>query len=89
MAFFPLHTVRGRMYELLKDGVPRTRAELITCLHDDLADPSAVYVHVSMMRKKVRKDGNDIVITQDKGVNYYRLVKLAPLVVPAKSQISS
>jgi DNA-binding response OmpR family regulator len=50
-----------RMLAILADGMPHTREELHTCINDDLADMHVVNVHISLLRRKLRPIGQDIV----------------------------
>jgi len=49
------------MLEVLKDGLPHDRGELHACLGDELAPFSAVRVHITYLRHKLRPKGQDII----------------------------
>lgn len=53
--------VEQRMIDLLADGMDHTRAELHTCLFDELAPLQAINGHITNIRKKIRHLGHDIV----------------------------
>lgn len=61
---------QARIIKMLADGMPHTRKELKTCLDDELAELGAVNFHVSILRKKLRPIGQDIVCELGAG---YRL----------------
>ena len=63
-----------RMLEVLSDGLPHTKEELHAC-----CGPSCVKnvrMHLSILRKKLRHKGQDIVCRFDKRVIKYQHVRL-------------
>jgi DNA-binding response OmpR family regulator len=68
--------IEGRVLEVLSDGLSHPRQELLDCLQDDQAARTALQMHVSRIRKKLRPQGQDIVC-EVKGYGiYYRHVRL-------------
>lgn len=70
--------VRKKMVELLSDGLPHTRQELHACLSDELGPLSNIRAHLSIMRKKLRTIGEDILCEFVGRKLHYRLVRLLP-----------
>lgn len=68
--------VESRMLDVLKDGGPHTRQELLACLNDDQAEVRNIYAHVSSIRKKLRVRGQDIVCEIRGYARFYRHVRL-------------
>ena len=61
---------------LLSDGQAHALSELHQCLPDELSALSAVYVHVSNIRKRLRLSGQTIVCEIANRRCYYRHVVL-------------
>jgi hypothetical protein len=68
--------VERKMLRVFSDGLRHTKGELFGCLNDDLARASAVWFHVSNLRRKLRPAGQDIVCELYKRRFYYRQVRL-------------
>lgn len=64
-----------RMLAVLGDGLAHPAGQLRACIEDELAGPSALHFHVSMIRTKLEKTGRSIVFRS----GGYRLVRLLPL----------
>jgi DNA-binding CsgD family transcriptional regulator len=60
-----------RMYSVLSDNLPHTKAELFTCLGDSFDDPKTVNVHLSRLRKKLEV----MLMTIEYGQSSYRLTQ--------------
>ncbi len=61
-----------RIYELLLPGLPLSMHELfVRCIDDELANMSVVKSHIAMLRRKISREGEDIVFRE----NAYRLVR--------------
>jgi hypothetical protein len=52
------------MLAVLSDGMAHTKAELHSCLPDELGSLDNVKVHVTNIRKKLRLKGEDILCTR-------------------------
>jgi DNA-binding CsgD family transcriptional regulator len=65
-----------RIVDLLSDGMPHKREELHACLSDDLASRTAVQMHVSNIRKRIRVRGEEIICEYYHRNLYYRHVRL-------------
>ena len=65
-----------RIIDLLSDGLPHTRADVIKCLKDHLADFNTLAVHMFNLRRKVRPCGQDILLVYRKGGYHYQYVIL-------------
>lgn len=51
-----------RIVDLLKDGMPHSKAELIACLWDEMGTIETVQVHLTKIRKVLRPIGQDILV---------------------------
>ena len=71
--------IKREIYSKLEDGLPKPRAELMTCLGDELSSPKTLYVHVCQMRQVLHAMGLTIAVVQLSGVNHYQMVKYVPL----------
>jgi hypothetical protein len=60
-----------RMMAILGDGQLHTRAELLPCLSDEMGCPTLLQMHISLLRKRLRPVGQDIM----NGQGAYRLVR--------------
>lgn len=60
-----------RMLNVLADGRCHSAQELHACLFDDLAPLSAIYFHVSNLRKVLQRQGEDIATVKQFGLLYY------------------
>lgn len=58
-----LRDVEKKILALLSDGQPHTKEEIHTCLWDECGSVNNVYQHISVLRKKLRPIGQDIVCT--------------------------
>lgn len=58
-----LTPTQTRIYNLLLDGMPHAKSELFALLDDELADANgtAVFKHVSEMRRVLGQRGEDVV----------------------------
>ena len=65
-----------RIMEVLSDGMYHTREELHECLNDDLCVLSRIQMHVSNIRKKLNRIGQDIICGLHRGKPHYRLVRM-------------
>lgn len=61
-----------RMWDKLKDGTPASKAELHTCLGDQMTPLSNIYVFIHSLRGKVEKQGLSIINRNGK----YRLTRM-------------
>lgn len=71
-----LPPVQRKMLALLADGKPHSREELQACLADDLGSVRNVAPHVSMMRRVLRPNGEEILCELVANRICYRHVKL-------------
>ena len=73
MNFTPTQT---KMLKVLDDGCRHTREELHGCLVDELGALSNIKTHISMIRKKLRPMGQDIICELNERTIHYRHVRL-------------
>lgn len=71
--------VQSAMLVILSDGGLHTLHELHSCLSDDLAAVTAVHYHLSIIRRELRRRGENIVchVGVDKVRRYQRVRVLA------------
>lgn len=65
-----------RMLAVLADGMPHAPADLLACLWDSQATIENVRSHLSLLRKKLRPRGQDVVAQTIHRRTYYRHVRL-------------
>lgn len=65
-----------RIIELLSDGLPHDRKEVLDCLNDRLANFNALAAAIMRLRPKVRELQQEIVTEYHKGCIAYRHVIL-------------
>lgn len=65
-----------RILNVLADGMPHLRIELLGCLHDELGDRTNLYPHLSRLRTLLRPQGQDIVCELQRRRVAYRWVRL-------------
>jgi len=70
-----LTATERRLFQMFSDGEPHTKAELITCLNDELADCHAMQLHLTRMRPKIREQGLLVVTQYISGRVHYRMVR--------------
>jgi hypothetical protein len=63
-----------KLYDLLADGEPHKRKELLA-LVDDQADPSALHKHMYRLRLKLKVEGEEIVAQSFGKYTAYRRVR--------------
>lgn len=71
--FTPTQT---RLLSILADGMPHTPEELLTCLDDPLSELINLQLHISLLRKKLRPAGQDIILEYIRRDRQYRQVRL-------------
>lgn len=74
----PYTPTQKRMLDLLGDGLPHTRQALHACLWDENGPLSNIWSHVSLLRKRLRPLGRDIVCEIVNRRICYRQVVLLP-----------
>lgn len=84
MEFTP---IQKRIIELLSDGMPHDRSEVLKCIGDPSADYLNLYPHISYLRSKLIQKNEWIVFESYKGAQMYRHVKLIAPVRPCDSPI--
>lgn len=84
MEFTP---IQQRIIELLSDGMPHDRSEVLKCIGDPLADYANLYPHISYLRTKLVQKGEWIVYEAYRGSLMYRHVKLIAPVRPCDTPI--
>lgn len=67
--------VERKMFDVLSDGRVHTLLELRGCLWDELSQNSAVYQHISNIRKKIAPNGLGVLQVGKNGNTAYRLVR--------------
>lgn len=66
-----------RLLDMLSDGKPHRREELYGCIDDELADVAkCLRVHLTHLRKKLRKLSQDVLCELHRGKPHYRHVML-------------
>ena len=65
---------QARMMQVLADGLPHKRSELIGCLYDTMGDAANVGVHITYLRRKLKAQGLNVICERTDKV-YYRLVR--------------
>lgn len=66
-----------RLLAVLSDGGPHTREQMMACLDDELADRSAIRVHLCRINKKLRVLHQEVVTrTAGQGGVRYQHVRL-------------
>lgn len=65
-----------RILAVLADGLPHSSEELLKCIGDDLSPSGNLRVHLSLLRKKLRPLGEDILCEYSYRTYSYRHVKL-------------
>lgn len=65
-----------RILALLSDGLRHERAQVFSCLDDELAGPTALDFHIATLRPKLRRKGQEIVMEMYNGGKHYRHVRL-------------
>lgn len=65
-----------KMLAVLSDGLPHSKAELHSCLHDDLGAVENIQIHLTNIRKRIRPKGEDILTQFIDRRLHYRLVRL-------------
>jgi hypothetical protein len=68
--------IQQRMIAVLSDGRPHTRKELHACLWDEKAKLSSICFHLSLIRSKLRTQGQDILCEWYNKSFHYRHVRL-------------
>ena len=79
-----------RILEVLKDGMPHKRKELIDCLQDEMADRIDLNCQLSLLRRKLRPIGHEIVCEYGQRMLWYRHVLLIgryQAMLPAESPL--
>lgn len=59
--------------QVLSDGRPHHKSELMQCLNDELSSPSAIFPHISLIRTKLRRRGEKIILIKDGKECFYQL----------------
>jgi len=65
-----------KIVNLLSDGLPHTREEVHDCLWDEEAPLTAIQMHISRIRAKIRPRGEEIVCELRHRTIHYRHVRL-------------
>lgn len=66
--------IQKRLMKVLKDGKLHTMDELFKCLEDDWGTRSNVRTHLTILRRKLRTLGKDVITELIRGCHYYRYV---------------
>jgi hypothetical protein len=67
-----------KIINVLSDGQPHQKRELQDCL-DELAEPNAIHVHVTLIRRKLRPVGEEILCVNRDGKSYFRHVRVVSI----------
>lgn len=65
-----------RILEVLGDGMPHSRSELMKCIDDPLSDYTCLNNQLSKIRRKIRPKAREIVCETVHRQTHYRLVGL-------------
>jgi hypothetical protein len=65
-----------RIVSKLSDGLPHSTVEMMLCLDDKLSDITCLRSHISILRRRLRPIGQDVVCQRIDGMSYYRLIRL-------------
>jgi DNA-binding response OmpR family regulator len=65
-----------RILALLSDGQPHAKTELLKCIDDELTDLTALRMHFTRIRRKIRPLGQDVICEFVKRQTMYRHVRL-------------
>lgn len=67
-----------RIIDLLSDGYPHHRLDLMKLLDDDMTSWKTLAVHVYNIRRKIRPTGRDVIteLVNPRAHPHYRLVRL-------------
>ncbi len=68
-------STESRLMNVLKDGEPHDRPELLACLLDSQATMDSIHIHLSRIRKKIRPLGHLILCEYINRKHYYRHVR--------------
>jgi len=68
--------IQRKILKLLSDGLPHRPAELQQCLYDTETSLAGVRVHLTLLRKKLRPNGEDIICEYINRSYRYRHVRL-------------
>jgi hypothetical protein len=71
-----------RIIDLLADGMPHERREVLACLKDEMATLNSLSVMIHRLRPKVRELGQEIVTEYRRGGYWYRHIILLSGRVP-------
>ena len=72
-----LTPTQQRLMDVLQDGKPHTKEELLAVMIDPLTDVRVMQIHLSNLRKRLRPNGLDVFSVSTKGWEHrYRLVRL-------------
>lgn len=69
MTFTP---TQRRLLEALQDGLGHSSKDLLGALNDTQADLNLLRVHLTLLRKRLRPRGQDVVCELRSGCAYYR-----------------
>ena len=64
------------LMDVLQDGKPHTKEELLAVMIDPLSSIDMVKLHICLLRKKLRPNGHDVLLDRKGYTNRYRLVRL-------------
>ena len=67
---------QARIFEVVRDGLPHQRTELLAAMEDTESTYRNVAVHVVAIRKLLRPKGQDIICELRNRRIYYRYVRL-------------
>jgi hypothetical protein len=71
--------IQRDIIDLLSDGRPHDREELITCIKDEFATRKDLNQHLTAIRKKIQPAGHDIVcVLKFRRVHYQHVMLLPP-----------
>ena len=76
MAVNEFTPTQARLFNVVSDGLPHQRAELLEAMQDSESTYRAVAVHMVAIRKVLRPKGQDIICELRNRRIYYRYVRL-------------
>lgn len=70
-----LTPTQQRIWDVLKDGQPHTKDELVACINDELSPRNTIHVHLTYLRRKLPPGMLLVAITRGTGKTAYRLMR--------------
>lgn len=75
--------IQKRILEILSDGMPHDRWQLLKCIGDPLATLPGLQQHMYLLRSRLRMINQEIVCVRRQGSYMYQHVKLLVPIAPS------